>query len=400
MKIDWNKKYLTISVYAFIVILSSIALYYCVSNLNLFKDVLNNIVATAQPFIVGGVIAYLINYILNFYEVKVLQRWKFADLSKKFRRGLGLILSYITAAAIVYIFVKIIFPQVIDNVVGLVNNIPQYISDTTVFMSEVFEKIDIPKNYSAMVVERLNEMLSKILEIVSNAVPALANTAMSIASSIWNIVLGIIISIYILIDKEKFASAGRKICYAMFNENKVDGILTLAKKSNDTFSRFIGGKILDSFIIGVLTFIILIIFKMPYALLVSVIVGITNVIPVFGPFIGAIPGFLIIVFVSPIQALWFLLIILAIQQIDGNIIGPYILGDSVGLSAFWIIFSVTIFGKLLGITGMIIGVPIFAILYSLIKEYIENKLKQKGLPIETSQYDVENLDKINKIQNK
>lgn len=400
MKIDWNKKYLTISVYAFIVILSSIALYYCVSNLNLFKDVLNNIVATAQPFIVGGVIAYLINYILNFYEVKVLQRWKFADLSKKFRRGLGLILSYITAAAIVYIFVKIIFPQVIDNVVGLVNNIPQYISDTTVFMSEVFEKIDIPKNYSAMVVERLNEMLSKILEIVSNAVPALANTAMSIASSIWNIVLGIIISIYILIDKEKFASAGRKICYAMLNENKVDGILTLAKKSNDTFSRFIGGKILDSFIIGVLTFIILIIFKMPYALLVSVIVGITNVIPVFGPFIGAIPGFLIIVFVSPIQALWFLLIILAIQQIDGNIIGPYILGDSVGLSAFWIIFSVTIFGKLLGITGMIIGVPIFAILYSLIKEYIENKLKQKGLPIETSQYDVENLDKINKIQNK
>ena len=398
MKVDWNKKYLTISVYAFIVILSSIALYYCVLNLNLFKDMLKGVTATMQPFIVGGVIAYFVNYILNFYEIKVLQKWRFANLSKKLRRGLGIVLAYITAMAIVYIFVRIIFPQVIDSVVGLVNNVPQYIADTTVFMSELFEKIDIPEDLSAMVVERLNEILSKIFEIVSNAVPALANTAMSIVSSVWNIVLGIIISIYILIDKDKFASSGRKICYAVLDEGKVDRLLILISKSNDTFSRFIGGKILDSFIIGILTFVVLIVFKMPYALLVSVIVGITNIIPVFGPFIGAIPGFLIIVFVSPVQALWFLLIVLVIQQIDGNIIGPYILGDSVGLSAFWIIFSVTIFGKLLGVTGMIIGVPIFAIIYSLLKEYIENRLNKKGLPIETSQYDVENLNKIKKIK--
>ena len=199
-------------------------------------------------------------------------------------------------------------------------------------------------------------------------------------------ILGIIVSVYLLIDKEKLCALSKKITYGLFPESYADEIIKLVDRSNYTFGRFLVGKIIDSLIIGVLTFIILTIFKMPYTILVSVIVGITNIIPFFGPFIGAIPSFIIILFVSPVQALWFLLIILFIQQLDGNVIGPKILGDSIGISAFWILFSILVAGKLLGIVGMIIGVPLFAIFYSIVKEFIESKLRKKGLKTETKEY--------------
>ena len=209
---------------------------------------------------------------------------------------------------------------------------------------------------------------------------------MSVASSIWNIILGIIISVYLLMDKEKFFALGKKVVTSLLNEKHTTIVLDLANRTNLTFGRFIGGKIVDSAIIGVLTFIILAIFKMPYVLLISVIIGVTNIIPFFGPFIGAIPSAIIILFVSPIQALWFLVIILVIQQVDGNIIGPKILGDSIGISAFWILFSILVAGKLFGLVGMIIGVPMFALIYSVIKDIIEARLRYKGLPTETEKY--------------
>ena len=178
----------------------------------------------------------------------------------------------------------------------------------------------------------------------------------------------------------------QKITYALFPKNIAEKTIEITHRSNSTFGKFLVGKILDSLIIGILTFFILTISKMPYATLISVIVGITNIIPFFGPFIGAIPSFIIILFVSPVKALWFLVIILVIQQIDGNIIGPKILGDSIGISAFWILFAILVAGKFLGLVGMIIGVPLFAVVYSLIKEIIEAKLKKKGLNIETEDY--------------
>ena len=188
------------------------------------------------------------------------------------------------------------------------------------------------------------------------------------------------------IDKEKFIALSKKVTYALCSKERAKFVLNLANKSNMTFSKFIGGKILDSVIIGILTFIILTIFKMPYVLLISVIIGVTNIIPFFGPFIGGIPSAIIILFASPIQALWFIIIIIVIQQIDGNIIGPKILGDSIGISAFWILFSLLVAAKFMGVVGMIIGVPLFAIIYSIIKEVVEDKLRKKGLPVETEEY--------------
>ncbi|MDU4884706.1 AI-2E family transporter [uncultured Clostridium sp.] len=386
MKINWNNKYATIAMYAFLVICGSILLYLGISHITLIKGSVNDFVGTLQPFIIGGALSYLLNFILRFYEDKILSNDFFKKLKKSYKRSVGLLLTYITASIITYLFIQFVLPQLVDSIVGLVNSIPEYLNELTRVTNDIFDNLNLQPEYINLITDKFGESVTYIITMISNLIPIIGNFVVGATSSILNIIIGIIISIYILIDKEKFMALGKKVVYALCSKEKAKFILRLATQSNMTFSRFIGGKILDSFIIGVLTFLILTIFKMPYVLLVSVIVGVTNIIPFFGPFIGGIPAAIIILFVSPIQALWFIVIIVVIQQIDGNIIGPKILGDSIGISAFWILFSLLVAAKFMGFVGMIIGVPLFAIFYSIIKEIIEEKLAKKGLPIETEKY--------------
>ena len=386
MKINWNNKYATIAMYAFLVICGSILLYLGISHITLIKGSVNDFISTLQPFIIGGALSYLLNFILRFYEDKILSHNFFKKLKKSYKRSVGLLLTYITASIITYLFIQFVLPQLVDSIVGLVNSIPEYLNELTRVTNDIFDNLNLQPEYINLITDKFGESVTYIITMISNLIPVIGNFVVGATSSILNIIIGIIISIYILIDKEKFMALGKKVVYALCSKEKAKFILRLATQSNMTFSRFIGGKILDSFIIGVLTFLILTIFKMPYVLLISVIVGVTNIIPFFGPFIGGIPATIIILFVSPIQALWFIVIIVVIQQIDGNIIGPKILGDSIGISAFWILFSLLVAAKLMGFVGMIIGVPLFAIFYSIIKEIIEEKLAKKGLPIETDKY--------------
>ena len=386
MKVNWNSKYTTIAIYSFIVAISVILFYLAISQVTIFTDKLDSILVVMQPFIIGFSIAYIVNFLLNFYENKVFETKYIKKIKLKSKRGLAILFSYITTFFIISMFVKFLLPQLIDSVVGLVNDIPSYITNTTNFVNEIIMKLNIEDQYSQVLMDNFNSLVNYIIRFATNLIPALGGFLASVASSIWNVILGIIVSVYLLIDKEKLCALSKKITYGLFPESYADEIIKLVDRSNYTFGRFLVGKIIDSLIIGVLTFIILTIFKMPYTILVSVIVGITNIIPFFGPFIGAIPSFIIILFVSPVQAVWFLLIILFIQQLDGNVIGPKILGDSIGISAFWILFSILVAGKLLGIVGMIIGVPLFAIFYSIVKEFIESKLRKKGLKTETKEY--------------
>ena len=386
MKIDWNKKYTTISVYAFLVICASIAFFNVIDKMNAFTIKLGWLMSTLQPFIIGFVIAYLLNFILAFYEEKVLVYNRFKNLKGKSKRGIGILLTYITAAFIMYLFIQFVLPQLLDSIVGLVNDVPTYVSNVTKLLEQSTKNLDISNEYVGMAIEKWNEIVTYTINIITNLLPVLGNAVKTVASSVWNIILGLIVSIYLLIDKEKFCGLSRKITYAVFSKEHAAIAIDLVHRSNDTFGKFLSGKIIDSAIIGVLTFVVLTIFKMPYTILISVIIGITNIIPFFGPFFGAIPSFVIIMFVSPVKALWFLVIIFVIQQLDGNIIGPKILGDSIGISAFWILFSLLVTGKILGLVGMIIGVPLFAIIYSVIKDITEAKLRKKGLPTETSDY--------------
>ena len=386
MKFNWNKKYNTIAVYAFIVVSLSIIFYNIISKLESFAGKLNEIMGVFQPFIIGFIIAYLLNFILKFYENKVFKMRGLNKVKKSSIRGLGILLSYITAGIILYVFMQFVLPQLIESVRGLINDIPRYVKELTIIVDTQLQEMNINQEYMTLISEKFAEITNWVIQLLTNVLPIVGNAVMSIASSIWNIVLGIIISIYLLMDKEKFFGLGKIVVTSLFKEKHTTIILDLANRTNLTFGKFIGGKIVDSLIIGILTFIILAIFKMPYVLLISVIIGITNIIPFFGPFIGAIPSAIIILFVSPIQALWFLVIVLVIQQVDGNIIGPKILGDSIGISAFWILFAILVAGKLFGLVGMIIGVPMFAVIYSIIKDIIEARLRYKGLPTETNNY--------------
>lgn len=386
MKVNWNSKYTTIATYSFIVAILVILFYLAISQVTIFTDKVDSIIIIMQPFIIGFSIAYIINFLLNFYEKIVFEMKYVKKLKIKSKRGLAIVFSYITAFLIIGMFIKFLLPQLIDSVIGLVNNIPIYIMNSTKFVNETILKLNIEERYSQMLLDNFNNLVNYIIKFATNLIPAFGGFLGNILSSIWNVILGIIVSVYLLIDKEKLCALSKKITYGLFSKKYADGIIELAHRSNYTFGRFIVGKIIDSLIIGVLTFIVLTIFSIPYTVLVSAIVCITNIIPFFGPFIGAIPSFIIILFISPVKALWFLLIIFLIQQLDGNVIGPKILGDSIGISAFWILFSILVAGKLLGIIGMIIGVPLFAIFYSIVKYFIESKLRKKGLNTETKDY--------------
>lgn len=386
MKINWNTKYNTISMYIFLILSSVVVFYLSISQLGAVTSKLDDIIKILQPFIIGFTFAYLLNFILEFYENKVFKHKIIKKSKIKPKRGIAILLTYITMFFIVSLFIQFVLPQLIDSIVGLVNDIPSYINNTSKYFYDLMQGLNIDEEYFNIIVDNFNGFVDIVIKFTTNLIPVLGTLIAKVASSVWNIILGLIISIYLLIDKHKLCALNKKITYAIFPEGAANKVIEITHRSNITFGKFLSGKIIDSTIIGILTFIILTIFNMPYTLLISVIIGITNIIPFFGPFIGAVPAFVIILFVSPIQAFWFLLIILIIQQIDGNIIGPKILGNSIGISAFWILFSILVAGKVLGLLGMIIGVPLFAVMYSIIKDIIEGKLKKKGLKTETKDY--------------
>ena len=383
MKINWNIKYNTIAVYSIIVVCTVIVFYLSLSKIDVVYDKIRDIISILQPFFMGFIIAYLLDFFLRFFEQKVFETKWFKKTKIKSKRVLGLFLTYAITILLLGSFIQFVLPQLIDSIVKLINDIPSYIVKSTNIASELFSKYNLSDEYLSIVNENLKKLLDYSIKVATDLVPVLANLLKNIAASIWNIILGFIISIYLLKDKEKFLLLGRKIIYASLPLNFAKKVIKLVKKSNYIFGKFLFGKLLDSFIVGIVTFIVLVVFNMPYPTLISVIIAVTNIVPFFGPFMGAIPSFLIILIVSPSKAGWFLLIILIIQQIEGNLIVPKILGKSMGMSAFWILFAILVAGKFFGVAGMVLGVPMFAVLYSLIKELIEEKLIRKGIKLGT-----------------
>lgn len=386
MKIKWNERYNTIAVYSLIVAFLSIVFYLIASEVSQFKIQVSKYVSTIYPIIIGFVMAYLFNFILEFFEVYLLRGLFKKDNTKRIGRLIGILLTYTFVGFLLFLFVKFVLPQLVSSVAGLVNDTPSYVTEISRQIADFTNDLNIEQEYYNMILEKWDEFMNFIINFATSLIPKLGNFAKTILSSIWNIVLGVVVSIYLLIEKEKFMALSKKIVTSIFSEKKRDRIFELANRGDNIFGKFLSGKILDSTIIGIMTFVILKVFNMPYAILISFIVGLTNIIPFFGPFIGAVPSFFIILFVSPVKALWFLLIIVVIQQIDGNIIGPKILGDSLGISAFWILFSLLVAGKLLGFVGMVIGVPLFVFIYSVIKDIVEGRLEKKGLPKDTKDY--------------
>ncbi|MEE0784309.1 MAG: AI-2E family transporter [Negativibacillus sp.] len=396
MKLNMNKKYTTIAVYAFLVIAAAITFFFVISEHSVVGRMAGTFFGLMTPFIYGAALAYVLNPVLNWLEKKVFPKVFGDRVSKRSRRGLGVLLTFLFGCAVVALFLAVLIPQIVESIDNLAQSIYAFLPQAQNFLNDliaqygtnemlvdVLSMLGVDISDPSMALQRL---ATRSYTFLTQVLPNLFGGVMRFTSGLLDVVVGIIIAIYLLLSKEIFYAQVKKLLFAFFPRRVAQATLNLTHDSNTIFCGFISGKILDSAIIGVLCFIGCSVLQMPYTVLVSFIVGVTNVIPYFGPFIGAIPSIFIIMIADPLKSLVFAVFVLILQQLDGNIIGPKILGDSTGLSAFWVIFAVTFFGGLFGFVGMLIGVPTFAVIYALVRNFAEFKLGKKGLKTQTPDF--------------
>ena len=302
---------------------------------------------------------------------------------KKISSISSIVLSFTLASLIIYILLSLIIPQFIVSLSTIVGNFDWYYANITDWINDFFKNNQLLHDYAETITASISSTAEKWLqtELLPNAktlVSNLSNGVLGAFSIVKNIFIGIIVSIYLLLSRKSFTAQAKICTHAIFKDRIANKIIKEVNYTNKMFMGFISGRLLDSTIIGCLCFIGFTILKIPYPLLISVIVGVTNVIPFFGPFIGGIPAGFIILMASPIKCLWFIIFIVILQQIDGNIIGPKIVGEKINLNSFWVLFAIMLFSGLFGFAGMLVGVPIFAVIYHLIQELVMLGLKRTG----------------------
>lgn len=401
MKFKFDKKYLYWGLTAFLVLAGAILFYYLLFHRANFMGGLKKLITIAMPIIDGFVLAYLFTPILNKIETSIVKPLcKKAGIAATGKnkgriRAFCILATLLVVLLILYELFALILPEVIRSIQSIIFMFPVYLnnlSDWALLLLKDNPDLEKTVNslfdqYSVKLTEYANtHILPRVNVLLSNALSIVSSSVISVLKALWNLVIGFIISIYLLGSKEKFAGQAKKIIYAVFDRQTGNEMVKNFRFIHSTFIGFIGGKIVDSIIIGILCFVCTSIIGTPYAILVSVIIGVTNIIPFFGPWIGGIPSALLVLMVDPKQALYFGILVLLIQQFDGNILGPKILGDSTGLSGFWVIFAITIFGGLFNVFGMVVGVPIFAVFYAGVKSMVNRSLHKKNLPTELAPY--------------
>ena len=393
---DW-KEQIKWGITAFSVLAAVSLVYVLVNNFYAVKQNLAVFLQILMPIIYGAVLAYLMSPVYNLV-VKILGKvYCFFLGEKASQRFLGF---FGTVASILFLFfltsglVSMLIPELTKSVLSLYFSLPDTINRSYNNLAVILEKFPDLRPYAEKAYEEISSFFTGKPDNTQAIFAHLQNLATFFTNGIWNtltivknILIGLIVMVYLLNMKDLLRRQFRKLLFALFSQKKAKGIIEEMQYVHRVFGGFILGKIIDSIIIGILTFFVLSLMKMPYTLLVSVIVGVTNVIPFFGPFIGAIPCFFLILLTSPIQSLYFAIAILIIQQIDGNIIGPKVLGDSTGLSSFWVLFSILLFGGLFGFVGMIIAVPFWAVIMNALRRYMDRRLQKKNLPISSSEYE-------------
>ena len=389
------KKYIVWGITGFCVMAASLLFFFFMFRLGEVKLLLAKIFRILAPVIYGLVIAYLLGPIVNFWDRKlniVLEKYmKNTGRAEKIAKGGAVLIALIMATVIVVGLLLLVLPRLIESVKTIVDSFPAYIvqiQNVTEQLLENYPELESAAGeaYNRMIYHMESWISAELMPTLNVWVAKLTTGILGIFSSMFNLLIGVIVSVYVLMSRQKFVGQGKKILYALMKPDVANNILTIMRQSNKIFGGFISGKLIDSLIIGIICFIGLYVMKTPYMVLVSVIVGVTNIIPFFGPYIGAIPSAFLILLVDWRQCIYFVLFIVILQQIDGNIIGPKILGNSTGLSAFWVVFSILLGGGLFGFAGMLLGVPVFAVIYSMIKTYIEWRLRKKNLPTASEDY--------------
>lgn len=357
-----------------------VAIYFAILNINVFIELINDLGSVLTPFMYGLILAFLMSPIVSFFEMKAFASFKW---KKSTKRILSVLLSLLITFEIIVLFFSFIIPQLIISLSSISEKLPEYIVIVEDLLGEWLVSYRLDNEWVNLLLDSSEDLLVTFLKTIQGYLPLILDYSWQFTKMIFNLLLGIAIAMYVLIDRERFSLQAKKLIYFISNQKTGDYLIDLSRLSSSMVHRFILGKMLDSFIIGVICYVGMLVLGLSYPLLLSVIVGVTNMIPVFGPFIGAIPGALILLLVDPFQALWFILFIILLQQFDGNFLGPRILGDTMGLPSLWIMFAIIVGGGYFGVVGMFLGVPIFAVIYIISKKIISNKLEKDSIQIKT-----------------
>ena len=406
MKFKPQKKYFHIGLTIFLTAIAIMLAYFLFFRLGEIKAGLRKINSILAPVFYGLIIAYLLTPLLNAIERKFVrplfdkENWSKGNPKRdKQIRTLSVCLTLLIVVMILYLFFSSVIPQIYTSIQSIISQYSVYTGNLNNWINSTMQKnpeiarylSSLINDFSSEADDFLNDIAlpaikNLLLPNMNDILSTVSSSVLKVLLFIWNIVIGLVISVYVLAGKEAFAQGSVRLCYAFLERSSANRFVDNVRFTHKTFIGFLGGKVIDSAIVGVLCYFICLILRMPYALLVSVIVGVTNIIPFFGPYIGAIPSTLIILLVDPKKALTFIIFIIILQQIDGNFIGPKILAQSTGITSFWIIFAITLFGGLFKIMGMIIGVPVTAVIISFIERITKSKLKKKELPEEPDKY--------------
>ena len=428
MKVNWNKKYTTIAVYALTVIIISVLFVVFVFKFDSFKQTFSWVGSIGAPIICGVVIAYILNPLMVWLETKMFTRFKdtrpkrqnivvrklrqssigdkavvktiakhSAPIEKKIRRRkliartVSLILTYIIFLAILTGIAIAIVPNVSNSIVSLAENMEDYIDKVDVWVKNVFENSPEVMNSIFTEIKGVQDIISNLAEqlkpMAGNILGNVSGFVGNLLVGLKNFVLGFILAIYLLFSKERLMAQMKKVVCAFMRPSRAEGFLTACSKSNNIFKMYIISNLVDSLIILVFMMIGMFAMKMPYQMLISVVCAVMNLIPFFGPFLGAIPCALLILLVDPTKVIWFAIFVLVLQQLDGNVIKPLLFGETMGLPAIWVLISITIGGALFKIPGMLLGAPVFAVFYMMFADFVKNRLQKKNLPGETDAYE-------------
>lgn len=396
MKDNW-KDYYHKGLAAFLTIAMSILFFFMVFRFRELRIYIGLILGILRPFAFGAVIAYLLSPLCNWFE-----RWmgnalelekKPSYKQKKYKKllsGAGIVISLLLFCLVIYGLIAMVGAQVIDSIGLLIEAMPGYIQRMSSWLEQMVADNEVILNY----VERYSKEISDYAQdFAKGLMPNINNIINGVSISLWttvsvakDLIIGLIVAVYLMNSRKIFARQAKTVVHAVFPVKKdlppdrmqaADWILYQANILNNYLGGFVKGKLLDSLIIGLICMVFTSIMKMPYAMLISVVIGITNIIPFFGPFFGAVPTAILILMVSPVKCVYFIFFILVLQQFDGNILGPKILGNSTNLGSFWVLFAILLFGGLFGIVGMVIGVPVFAFIYQLVQEWVRKRIKMQ-----------------------
>ena len=369
-------------------ILFTVLLYVGLQNLNVVLDFLMKVIGLFLPFIVGAGIAFVLNVPMKFIEKNVFGRgkWKDTKVVKKIARPVSLVLAILVDALAIYIVGQVVIPELATTVMGLGRNIERGIENLTLWIDNNFKQDSVIAEWAESLEiqpqKTLDAVIAALQNGVNNILTSTVSVTMGIVNTAMNLGIGFVFACYILLQKERLTVQTKKAFYAIFPKKTVEYILHVSTLANNIFSGFVTGQCIEAVILGTMFFVAMTVFQFPYAMLVGVLIAFTALIPVFGAFIGCAISFLLILLVSPMQALLFLILFFVLQQIEGNLIYPHVVGGSVGLPSVWVLMAVTIGGSLLGVVGMLIFIPLVSVLYALFREWTYKRLKKKEIKVE------------------